>query len=151
MSLEARINQDLKAAMLAGQPERVMTLRSLKSSLLYAKVAAGTRDQEMADDEVLAILAKESKKRQESADLYQTGGDEARATQELAEKALIDAYLPAQLPESELQELVETAVAEVGATTPAQMGQVIAKVRQQAGAAADGAVIARLVKERLQQ
>lgn len=150
MSLEARISQDLKAAMLAGQQQRVLTLRGIKSSLLYAKVAnKNNRDDALPDSEVLALLSRESKKRQESADLYIQGGSQEKADAELAEKAIIDDYLPAQLSESEIKELIENAVTSLGATTPAQMGQVIGAVKQQAGAAADGALIARLVKERL--
>lgn len=150
MSLEARISQDLKAAMLAGQQQRVLTLRGIKSSLLYAKVAnKNNREEELPDSEVLALLARESKKRQESADLYVQGGSQEKADAELAEKAIIDDYLPAQLSEAAIKELIETAVTSLGATTPAQMGQVIGAVKQQAGASADGGLIARLVKERL--
>lgn len=150
MSLEARISQDLKAAMLAGQQQRVLTLRGIKSSLLYTKVAnKNNRDEALPDSEVLTLLARESKKRQESADLYVQGGSQERADAELVEKAIIDDYLPAQLSESDIKELIETAVNSLGATTLAQMGQVIGAVKQQAGATADGALIARLVKERL--
>jgi uncharacterized protein YqeY len=150
MSLEERLSQDLKAAMLAGQQQRVMTLRGLKSSLLYAKVAnKSDRDETLPDEEVIALLAREAKKRQESADLYQQGGSSDKAEAELQEKAIIDAYLPAQLSDEELSTLIDTVIAEVGATSAAQMGQVIGKVKQQAGAAADGAAIARQVKEKL--
>jgi len=150
MSLEDRLSQDLKAAMLAGQQQRVMTLRGLKSSLLYAKVAnKSSRDESMPDEAVIALLAREAKKRQESANLYQQGGSQDKAEAELQEKAIIDAYLPAQLTDEELATLIDAAIAEVGATSVAQMGQVIGKVKQEAGAAADGAVIARQVKEKL--
>jgi uncharacterized protein YqeY len=152
MSLEDRLSQDLKAAMLAGQQQRVMTLRGLKSSLLYAKVAnKSARDEAMPDEAVIALLARESKKRQESADLYRQGGSQDKADAELQEKAIIDAYLPAQLTDEEIVALIDTAIAAVGATGTAQMGQVIGKVKQQAGATADGAVIARLVKEKLSE
>ncbi|CAN5347178.1 GatB/YqeY domain-containing protein [soil metagenome] len=150
MSLEARISQDLKAAMLAGQQQRVLTLRGIKSTVLYSKVAnKNNRDEALPDSEVLALLARESKKRQESADLYVQGGSQDKADAELAEKAIIDDYLPAQLSEADIEELIEKVVNSMDATTTAQMGQVIGAVKQQAGAAADGAVIARLVKERL--
>jgi uncharacterized protein YqeY len=151
MSLQTRITDDLKAAMLAGQQQRVLTLRGLKSSLLYVQVADGTRGQEMPDETVLTVLAKESKKRQESADLYSQGGNEEKSRAELEEKAIIDEYLPDQLSEEELEKLIDTAIHETGAVSTAQMGQVIAAVRQQAGPTADGAAIARLVKARLGQ
>lgn len=148
MALEGRLTQDLKAAMLAGQQQHVMTLRGVKSALLYAKVAdKRDRTQELSDEAVVAILAKESKKRQESADLYVRGGNQTKADAELAEKAIIDAYLPAQLSEAEVNRVIDEVLAKLGADSP--VGQVIGAVKQQAGVAADGALIARLVKERL--
>ena len=81
--------------------------------------------------------------------MYVQGGDQGRADAELAEKAIIDAYLPKQLSEAEISKLVDEAIAETGAAGPQAMGQVIGDVKKQAGAAADGAVIARLVKEKL--
>lgn len=150
MSLEARISQDLKAAMLAGQSHRVMTLRGLKSSFLYAKVASkSARDEDMADDEVIVLLAREAKKRQESADLYIQGNNQKKADAELAEKAMIEVYLPAQLTEEELAKMVDEAIGQLDAIDSSKMGQVIGVVKKRAGATADGGVIARLVKEKL--
>jgi uncharacterized protein YqeY len=149
MSLEATLNEDLKAAMLAKDERTVSTLRLLKSSLLYAKVADGSREQDMNDDAVIAILSKEAKKRQESADLYIKGGNQAKADDELAEKAIIDKYLPAQLSEAEISALVDEIIGALPEKDPAKMGQVIGQVKQKTGARADGGVIARLVKERL--
>jgi uncharacterized protein YqeY len=148
--LEQRIEQDIKAALLAGDKVKSGTLKGLKSNLLNLKVASGKRDSGLSDDEVLPVIAKESKQRTESAELYVQGGDQARAADELAEKAILDAYLPAQLSEDELIKLIDEAIATSGAAGPQAMGQVIGRVRQQAGPAADGALIARLVKEKLQ-
>lgn len=152
MSLEDRISQDIKAAMLDGQQERVTTLRGLKSSLLYAKVDAKLpRDETLADDAVIEVLAREAKKRQESADLYVQGGNNTKADAELTEKAIIEEYLPAQMSEAELLTLVNVVVAEFENVEVSQMGQVIGRVKQRAGATADGATIARLVKAKLSQ
>lgn len=151
MAIEQRIEQDLKSALLGGDAQRVSTLRGLKSVILYAKVAAGTRDQAMPDDQVIQLLSKEAKKRQESADLYAQGGNEDRAEAELAEKAIIEKYLPTQLSEAELTTIVDQAIAETDASGPAAMGQVIGKVKALTAGAADGAIIARIVKERLAQ
>jgi uncharacterized protein YqeY len=148
--LEQQIERDIKTALLAGDSRRVSTLRGVKAVLLNVKVATGQRETGLADDVVLAQLAKQSKQRQESADMYVKGGDQARADGELAEKAIIDAYLPAQLGELEIAKLVDDAIIETGADGLGAMGQVIAHVRQEAGAAADAAVIARLAKEKLQ-
>jgi len=118
--------------------------------LLNVKVATGKRESGLADDEVLTVFAKESKKRQESADLYKQGKDQTRADAELVEKAIIDAYLPAQLSEVEIAALVDEVIKQTGASGPQGMGQVIGQVKARAGITADGAVIARLTKEKLQ-
>lgn len=144
--LEQRLEQDLKTALLSGDKVKVDTLRLLKSVLLNIKVANGTRDTEMSDADVMGLLSKESKKRQESADLYTQGNRPELAEAELAQKKIIDAYLPPQLSEAELRELVDQAVTSL--ETP-NMGQIIGQVRAKAGPAADGALIAKLVKERL--
>lgn len=147
--LKQQIEQDLKTALLAGDKDRALVLRSLKSAILYVEVAKGARDSGLPDEEVAAILAKEAKKRQESADLYKQGGDEARAAAELAEKAIIDAYLPKQLSDEELIQIIETVIANLGASGPQAMGQIIGAVKKQTAGTADGAKIAQLVKERL--
>ncbi|HUY84917.1 MAG TPA: GatB/YqeY domain-containing protein [Candidatus Dormibacteraeota bacterium] len=149
--LEQKIEQDLKAALLSGDSQRVSTLRGLKSTLLNTKIATGKRDSGLSDDEVLTQLAKQAKQRQESADMYVQGGDQVRADKELAEKAIIEEYLPTQLSEAEISKLIDDVIAESGLSAgPQAMGQVIGQVKQKAGAAADGAVIARLAKEKLQ-
>lgn len=147
--LKARIDQDLKTALLAGDKVLATTLRGLKSVILYAEVAKGVRDTGLGDEEITALLSKEAKKRQESADLYKQGGNEERAAAELAEKVVIEAYLPKQLSDEELQQVVDAAIAEVGADGPSAMGQVIGAVKQKTAGQADGGRIAQLVKERL--
>jgi uncharacterized protein YqeY len=147
--LEDKIEQDLKTALLAGDKSRATTLRGLKAVLLNAKISTGKRDSGLSDDEVQALLAKQVKQRQESADMYKQGGEQGRADAELAEKALIEAYLPAQLGEAELGKLIDEVIAATGVSGPQAMGQVIGQVKAKAGAAADGAVIAKLVREKL--
>jgi len=150
MGLRQQLDDDVKAAMLAGDSLRVETLRGLKTVILYADVAAKKRDTGgIADDEILTLFAKEVKKRQESADLYVQGGSQERADKELAEKAIIETYLPAQLSEAELAEIIDAAIKEQGAEGMQAMGKVIAAVKAQVGNSADGSVVARLVKERL--
>ncbi len=144
-----QLDIDLKQAMLAGDKELVTTLRGLKSAILYAEVASGNREAGLEDSEVVSLLQKEAKKRQESADLYGKGGSVDRRDAELAEKKIIEKYLPAQLPDEELAVLVESVIKELGASGAQQMGQVIGLVKKRAGAAADGSVVARLVKDRL--
>jgi len=147
--LKARIDQELKKALLAGDKLLPTTLRGLKSVILYEEVAKGVREQGLSDDEIIALLSKEAKKRQESADLYRQGGNEEKAAAELAEKKVIEAYLPSQLSDEELSKLVDETIAELGVSDPSAMGQVIGAVKQKTAGQADGARIAQLVKERL--
>lgn len=147
--IKAQIEQDIKAAMLAKESDKVTTLRGLKASILNAEVASGAREEGLSDDAVIALLQKEAKKRQDSADLYVQGGAQDKADAELAEKAIIDAYLPAQLGEEEVAAIVNEVVAEIQPAGMQDMGRVIGAVKQKTGAQADGALIAKLVKESL--
>lgn len=147
--LEDKINQDLKAALLGGDKVLATTLRGLKSSLLYAKIASNSRDQQMPDEVIISVLQKEAKKRQESADLYRQGGNNERADAELQEKTVIERYLPAQLSDEEIERLVDEAISAVGGPEKATMGAIIGQVKQRTGGAADGGIIARIVRERL--
>lgn len=148
MSIKDQLEDDIKQAMRAGDSTLVTTLRGLKSAIQYAEVAAGTQGSN-DDNAVIAVLGKEAKKRQESAELYKQGGNKDRAEAELAEKAVIDKYLPEQMSETDLEPIVEAVIKETGATDMAQMGQVIGMVRDRTKGQADGSLIARLVKEKL--
>jgi len=147
--IEQQIEADIKTALLAGEKQTATTLRGLKSAILNVKVATGKRDSGLSEDEVIAILGKESKKRQESADLYRQGNSPEREAAELAEKKLIDTYLPAQVSEAEIAATVDEVIAATGASDMKAMGQVIGQVKAKFGATADGSVIAKLVKEKL--
>ncbi len=151
MALEQQIEQDLKAALLAQSALKVETLRGLKSAILYAKVAESSRDTDMTDEQLIPLLAKEAKKRQESIDLYKQAGDTVRADKEAQEKEIIEGYLPQQLSEGELAQIVDSVITSQGASDMSAMGAVIAEVKQKTQGAADGATIAKLVKEKLSQ
>lgn len=148
--LKAKLDQDIKNSLLAGDKTRATVLRNLKSAILYAEVAANQREAGLDDKAVLEVLAKESKKRQESADLYIKGGDQNRAKAEMDEKAMIDEYLPTQLSDQELSQLVEKVCVDQPEVSLQAMGKIIADVKKQADGRADGARIANAVKERLQ-
>jgi hypothetical protein len=150
--IRQKLDDDVKAALIAGGKLRVETLRGLKTVVLYADVATKTRDSGGIDDEaILALFAKEAKKRQESADLYVKGGSQERADKELAEKTIIESYLPAQLSDAELIKLVDDAIAVTGASEAKDMGKVIGMVKSKAGNTADGSAIAKAVAERLKK
>ncbi|MGB4800481.1 MAG: GatB/YqeY domain-containing protein [Candidatus Saccharimonadales bacterium] len=148
--IKQRLQDDVKTAMLAGDTMRLECLRGLKSTILYAEVAAGKRDEGLSDAEIESLLAKEAKKRQESADLYAKGGAADKADKELSEKAIIEEYLPPQLSEAEVAAVVDEVIAQVKPEGIGQMGQVIGQVKSRLGTAADGSIVARLVKEKLQ-
>lgn len=145
--LKDKLNQDIKTALLAGEKAKAEVLKSLKSAILYEEVAQKVRDEGLADDKILAVIAREVKKRAESAELYAKAGEQARAETERAEKAILEAYLPQQLGDDELTEVVTSAIAELGAD--AHMGQVIGAVKAKVGQTADGARVAAAVKAKL--
>jgi uncharacterized protein YqeY len=149
--LEQRLEQDIKAALLAGDNVKTETLRGLKTALLYAKVAKNKKDSGLTEAEEIAVLSSESKKRSESAALYIKGGAQDKADKELLEKKIIAAYLPKQLSEPELTLLVDKTIKELGVKDISQMGLAIAKIRELTAGSADGALIAKLVKERLSE
>ncbi|MDQ3123683.1 MAG: GatB/YqeY domain-containing protein [bacterium] len=149
MSLKMTLEQDIKTAMLAGDKVLVTTLRGLKSAILNVEVAEGKREQGLDDESIIAIFQKETKKRQESADLYAQGGNAEKQAAELEEKKVIEKYLPRQLDETEIITMVDKVITETNATGMQSMGQVIGAVKQKTGASADGSVIARIVKDKL--
>ncbi len=149
--MQEQIDQDLKQALLSGDKAKTETLRGLKSALLNEAIAQNARDTGLSDEQIQKVLAKESKKRQEAADLYKQGGSEERAGAELAEKAIIDAYLPEQMSEEQIAKIVDEEVDKTDSPTMQDMGRIIGAVRSRAGGPADGALIARLVKDKLNQ
>ena len=145
--LKEKLTQDIKTALLAGEKPKAEVLKALKSAILYEEVAQKVRDQGLTDEQIQTVLAREAKKRAESAELYKKAGADDRATTELQEKEIIEAYLPKQLSEDELQKIVDEVLA---ANPGVQMGPAIGMVRAKTGTAADGSRIAALVKTKLQ-
>ena len=145
--LETKLDADIKQALLGGDKPRAEVLRGLKSVLLNEKIAKGLRDTGLADEQVLAVIGKEVKKRTESADLYVQAGSQERADKELYERGVLEEYLPSQLTDEELAAVVDEVMGSLG--QGAQMGQVIGAVRAKVGASADGGRIAAAVKSKL--
>lgn len=140
-----KIEADLKTALLAGAKDRVELLRGLKSALANEAIA---KRSPLTEAEAISVLRKEAKKRDEAAILYRQGGAEDRAEKEMAEKSIIDAYLPAQMDEAALAKLVDDALSAIGADK-AKTGQIIGHVMQAAQGQADGKVVAQLVSKKL--
>ena len=144
--LVEKINQDTDAALKAGETERLGVLRLLKTSLKNEQIKAG---HDVSDNEAMAVLVREAKQRRDSITAYENARRPELAKVEQAELVIIEGYLPKQLGEAEVRALVDEAVTSAGANP--QMGAVIGAVRAKAGASADGAMIAQLVRERLGQ
>ena len=153
MSIKDTLQADLKTSMIARDSFTTDVIKSLKSAILYAEVATGKREEGLSDTEILAVLKKESKKRQESADMYIQGGVADKADAELREKVIIDAYLPAQLDEAAISILIDTAMTDLGITEPTKqdMGKLIGAVKAKGGAEVDGSMLAKLVQQRIAQ
>ena len=147
-ALKARIADEMKAALLGRHRFRGDVLRSLKAAILNEEVSLGKRDEGLNDAEVEKVIAREVKKRKESAALYWANGRAELADPEEKEVAILQEFLPKQLSEDQIRAMVEAAVADLGATMQ-QMGQVIGAVKTKAGNAADGALIAKITKETL--
>jgi uncharacterized protein YqeY len=149
MSLTARIDEDIKAAMKAKEADKLGALRMLKSSLKYAVIEKGAANEAaLSDADVVSVVRKRIKQCQDAIEGFVRGGRAEQADKEKAEVALLEAYLPAALPADELASLVRAAIAETGATGKAQMGAVMKVVMAKASGRADGkAVNAEVLKQ----
>jgi hypothetical protein cdiviTM7_02614 len=150
-ALKARITDEMKAALLGGNRFRGDVLRNVKAAILNEEVSLGKRDEGLNDAEVEKVLAREVKKRVESAELYRSNGRAELAEPEEQEAEILREFLPEQLSETEIMAIVEDVLASMDDVSIQKMGQVIGAVKQKVGNAADGALIARIVKEKLTQ
>ena len=141
MELADRVKQDLTVAMKAGEKGRVSALRLVLSEL--------QKDAKEGDGDELAVLRRERKRRHESAAAFRDGGRPELAEAEEAEAQVIEAYLQAELSDDELRAIVAEAVAETGASSPKDMGQVMKASMARVAGRADGKAVAELVKARL--
>ena len=147
-TLKDRLKTDLTSAMRSKDELRMATIRMALTSITNAEVA-GTTARELSDDEVVAVLVKEAKKRREAAQAFREGGRASRADREDAEAAVLADYLPEPLSDDELARLVDAAIAESGAESPRDMGKVMKLVQPRVAGRADGGRVAAAVKARL--
>ena len=146
--LKARLHADLNVAMKARDELTTATLRMALTAVTTEEVA-GKQARELSDDEVLKVLAREGKKRREAAEAYDAANRPELAARERAEGGVLDRYLPAQLDDAELAELVRAAIAEAGATGPQQLGAVMKLVQPKVAGRADGRRISDEVRRQL--
>ncbi len=149
MSLKDVVQEDMKVALLGGNRFVGDTLRNLKAAILDEEVAQGKRDEGLSDEEIEKIIAREIKKRRESFSIYESNGRPELAEQEKKEIDVLVKYLPEQMGEEEIRELVKAKIAALGVTGPQAMGQVIGAVKKEVGNSADGSLVAKIVKESL--
>lgn len=149
MTLKAQLDNDLKAALLGGDRFRADVLRGLKAVILNEEVAKGKRDEGLDDATIEQLIAREVKKRLDSAQQYEAAGRPELVEAEKAESAVLEAYLPEQLSEADIQTTINEVITALGVSGPQAMGQVIGAVKAKLGNAADGATVARLVKDAL--
>jgi len=146
MSLIARMEEELRQAMLEKDASRRDALRLILSSLRSAEKEL---QRPLSDDEELQVLQRERKRRQEAAEAFRTGGREEQAAAEDEELAVLEEFMPAPLSEEEIEEIIDDAIAEVGATSLRDLGRVMADVMPQVAGRADGSQVSQLVKEKL--
>ena len=148
MSLQTKVMEALKEAMKAKDTIALESLRAIKSAILLAKTEAGAAA-ELAEEEELKLLQKLVKQRKDSAALYAQQGRNDLAEPELAQVAVIEKFLPAQLSEAEVEEALKSIIAQVGATSPKDMGKVMGAATKQLAGKTDGKVISAIVKSLL--
>lgn len=149
MDFQSRIDQDLKEAMKARQAERLGVIRMLKSALKLASIEQGGMEARLDDAAALAIVRKELKKRQDAVEGFEKGNRPDLAAKEKAEAEILREYLPQPLTEAEMQALVAGVIAELGATSKAQMGQVMKLATERAAGRADGRALSTAVGAQL--
>ena len=146
--LKERLRTDLSAAMRARDQVRLRTLRSALTAITNEEVA-GNAARELSDDEVLKVLTREARKRREAADAFGSAGREDQAAAERAEGEVLAGYLPTQLSDDELRDIVAEVIAQTGASGMSAMGPVMKAVTPRVAGRADGARVAAEVRRRL--
>jgi uncharacterized protein YqeY len=148
MSLKEQIDADIKKAMLAKNKEELEALRAIKSLILLAETEKGSAEQISSDTEK-KLLMKAAKQRKESADIFQQQNRTDLAEKELFQLEVISRYLPKQLSEDEIRNVLADVIKEVGASGPQDMGKVMGVATKRLAGQADGKVISELVKKLL--
>ncbi len=146
MGLKEKIDQELKEAMKSRDERKISALRMLKTAIRRAEV---DKMRELTEDEIIAVIADEAKKRREAIEEFARGGREDLVLQEKEELAVLEAYLPKPLSREEIEEMARQAIKEVGATSPRQMGQVMKVLMPRVRGRADGSLVSQIVQELL--
>src|SRR5262249_2541391 len=151
MKLQQLVDSDLKEAMRAKDATKLGVLRMLKSALKYAAIAKSAAEAELNDAEAVQVIRKQAKQRQDSIESFEKGGRAELADKEREELAILNTYLPQGMSADELAKIVRETIAEVGATSKAQMGAVMKALQAKAGGRADGKTLSAEVQKQLNQ
>lgn len=146
LSIKTRIDENLITALKSGEKATIGALRLLKASVKNREIEVR---HELDDDEMLGVIASSVKKCREAGRLFKQGGRQALAEKEAGEIEVLLKYLPAQMSEEDIREIVKSVIAKLGSPTIRQMGQVMKAVMADVGKRADGQLVSRLVKELL--
>lgn len=148
MGLEKQIQTDMMAAMKAHETVRLAALRGIKAAILLAKTSEGGNG-EISDADIIKIIQKLVKQRKESAEIYSSQNRPELAENEIAEAQAMEVYLPKQLNEAEVEEILKGIIAETGASKPSDMGKVMGTATKRLAGQADGKMISAIVKRLL--
>ena len=149
MTVIERVDSDLKEAMRAKDATRLGVLRMLKSALKYAAIAKSGAEAELNDAEAAQVIRKQAKQRQDSIESFEKGGRAELAEKEREELSILNAYLPQQMNADELEKVVSETIAEVGATSKAQMGAVMKALQAKVAGRVDGKTLSTEVQKQL--
>jgi uncharacterized protein YqeY len=149
MTLQQRVDSDLKEAMRAKDATKLGVLRMLKSALKYAAIAKSDAEAELSDTEAVQVIRKQAKQRQDSIESFEKGGRAELADKEKEELAILNGYLPQGMSPDELTKIVRETIAELGATSRAQMGTVMKALQVKADGRADGKTLSTEVARQL--
>ena len=146
MSIQGKLMEDMKVAMKAGDKIRLETIRGLRSQFKNVEIDKG---RSLTDDEEIQVLMNAAKKRKESIEQFRSVNRVDRAAEEEKELEIIQEYLPEQMSQEEIAELVNQVIQEVGATSPGDMGKVMGKTMSQVKGRAEGKLVKKIVQEKL--
>src|ERR1700722_7436448 len=147
---KAQLKKEHKQSMLAKDADKTSTLRMVISALGYYEIEKGGAGYEASEEDIETILQKQAKQRRDSIEQFKAGNRPELAEKETKELELIESYLPKQMAEEEVKQLVDEAVAQTGATMASDMGKVMGALMPKIKGKADGGLVSRLVKEKLQ-
>ncbi len=149
MTLQERLDSDLKEAMRAKDATKLGVLRMLKSALKYAAIAKSGAEAELSDAEAAQVIRKQARQRQDSIESFERGGRAELARKEQEELSILNAYLPQAMSAEEIEKAVREAVAAVGATSKAQMGVIMKILQAKVGGRVDGKTLSQEVSRQL--